>query len=304
MAERKEIDAGATALMVVLCAIWGMQQVAIKAAAPLMAPVLQVAIRSGVAAVVIAGLVLVRGEAGALRSDTWRAGIIVGLLFAMEFLFVGEGLRFTSASHMAIFLYTAPIFAALGLHLRLPEERMTALQWCGTGVAFAGIVVSFAGRGAANAGSTVWIGDLLGIAAGASWGATTLAVRFSILSDTPATVTLLYQLLGAFVLLTISALFLGQTGVTVAPLLGVSLAFQIVLVSLVSFLAWFSLLRIYLASRLGVLAFMTPLFGVSFGVLILGERLDPSFVIGALFVLGGILLVAGRDLFGRRRLAR
>lgn len=303
MNERKPIDAKAATLMVVLCAIWGLQQVSLKAAAPDMAPVLQVALRSGAAAVFIAILILVRGETAQLGGGTWRPGLLVGVLFAVEFLFVGEGLRFTNASHMAIFLYTAPVFAALGLHMRLPEERLTPLQWLGVATAFTGIVVSFAGRSAGSEAEMSWIGDLFGIAAGALWGATTLTIRFSRLSSTPATVTLLYQLVAAFVLLLGAAALLGQTEVTFTPVLAASLAFQIVFVSFLSFLAWFALLRTYLASRLGVLSFMTPVFGITFGVVILGEELDAAFIIGALLVTAGILLVSGRDLFSRKRLA-
>lgn len=301
--DRKPIDAKAAALMVVLCMIWGMQQVALKAAAPDMAPVLQVAVRSGAAAILIAILILVRGETAKLGGGIWRPGLLVGFLFALEFLFVGEGLRFTTASHMAIFLYTAPVFAALGLHVRLPEERLTPLQWVGIGLAFTGVVVSFAGRGAAGEGGASWIGDLFGIAAGALWAATTLTIRFSRLSSTPATVTLLYQLVGAFVLLVGAAMALGQTEVTFTPILAAGLAFQIVFVSFLSFLAWFALLRTYLASRLGVLSFMTPLFGISFGVALLGEELDAAFIVGALLVTAGILLVSGRDLFKRKQTA-
>lgn len=297
MNQRRELDGKATSLMVALCIIWGAQQVALKAAAPDMAPILQIGVRSGIAALIIYLLVLLRGEAGAMRGGAWKPGLTVGALFALEYLFVGEGLRFTSASHMSIFLYTAPIFAALGLHLRFPEERLARIQWCGIGLAFAGVVVSFVGRGesAAPGAGDAWIGDLLGIAAGMAWGATTLTIRFSRLAGMPATVTLLYQLLGAFGLLLIAAAMLGQTAVTATPILGASLAFQIVLVSLVSFLVWFSLLRTYLASRLGVLSFMTPIFGVIFGVAILDETLDLSFVLGSIMVLAGILLVSGRE---------
>ncbi len=301
MTQRKAVDGRATVLMVALCAIWGMQQTAMKAAAPEMAPVLQVAVRSALAAVVIAGLVALRREGAALRNGTWRPGLLVGLLFALEFLFVGEGPRFTTASHMGIFLYTAPIFAALGLHLREPDERLSPIQWIGIGIAFAGIVLSFMGRtGGANADSLAWLGDALGVAAGASWGATTLAVRFSRLANAPATVTLLYQLLGATFVLAVATVLLGEGAVTITPKLIASLAFQVVAVSIVSFLIWFALLRTYLASRLGVLSFMTPLFGVSFGVLLLGETLDAPFLIGAFLVLVGITLVSGRDLFSRR----
>lgn len=299
MTRRKVLDGKATALMVVLCAIWGMQQIALKAAATDMAPILQLALRSGLAAPFILLLVFMRGDAGALSDDTWKPGTVVGLLFGIEFLFVGEGLRFTSASHMAIFLYTAPIFAALGLHIRLLDERLEAAQWCGIGLAFFGVVVSFTGRGPSgpSGGETAWLGDVCGIAAAISWAATTLTVRFSKLTDAPATVTLLYQLVGACALLLTVALLTGEYRFTVSPTLLASLAFQTVMVSLVSFLVWFTLLRIYLASRLGVLSFLTPLFGVVFGVVILGEKLDTPFLIGASMVLAGILTVSA----GRKR---
>ena len=58
-----------------------------------------------------------------------------------------------------------------------------------------------------------------------------------------------------------------------------SVSFQAVAVALTSYLAWFWLLRRYLASRLSILSFMTPLFGVSFGVLFLDEPLDAAFVL-------------------------
>ena len=71
------------------------------------------------------------------------------------------------------------------------------------------------------------------------------------------------------------------------------LAFQSVIVSFASFLVWFWLLRRYLASRLGVLSFMTPVFGVVLGIWLLDEPLELGFILGSGGVLGGILLVSG-----------
>jgi drug/metabolite transporter (DMT)-like permease len=302
---RKPVDGKAALLMIGLCAIWGMQQTALKAVASDMAPVLQISLRSGIAALFIAALVFARGESHALRGGTWKPGAAIGALFALEYLFMGEGLRFTNASHMGIFLYTAPIFTALGLHFGVPEERLSPLQWLGIVTAFGGVAVSFlGGAGSGPARSTAWIGDLMGIGAGAAWGATTLTLRFSRLSQAPSTVTTLYQLLGAFVLLGLLALATGQTGVTVTPLLALSMTFQIVFVSLISLLVWFGMLRVYLASRLGVLSFMTPLFGVVFGVVLLNERLEPAFIGGALMVIAGILLVSGHEMFRARQAKR
>jgi drug/metabolite transporter (DMT)-like permease len=104
---------------------------------------------------------------------------------------------------------------------------------------------------------------------------------------------LLYQLVGAFVLLLIAAIVLGQTGLKHTPMVWSNLAFQVVVVSFASFLVWFWLLRQYVASQLGVFSFMTPLFGVAFGVWLLNEPMEPGFVGGAALVLLGIVLVSG-----------
>lgn len=302
MDTRKPIDTRASALMMLLCATWGMQQVAIKAASPDIAPILQIALRSGLAALIVAALMGLRRERLAIADGTWRPGLTVGVLFALEFLCVGEGLRYTSAAHMVIFLYTAPIFAAIGLHVLQPSERLGRIQWLGILLAFAGIVVAFHGPGGTQpADPRQHLGDALGLLGAIAWGLTTVTVRCTRLSHTPAAQTLLYQLLGACVLLALVAWASGQTDVRWSALTLASLGFQTLLVSVMSFLAWFWLLGRYLASRLGVLSFATPLFGVGFGVWLLDERLEATFGVGALLVLGGVLMVSGHDLLARRR---
>jgi drug/metabolite transporter (DMT)-like permease len=296
MNTRKALDAQAIALMLVLCLIWGLQQVVLKATAADIAPILQIGLRSGVAAVLVGLLMWARGERMRLRDGTWRPGVVVGLLFGLEFLLVGEGLRHTSASHMVVFLYTAPIFAALGLHWKLPAERLGAVQWLGIALAFSGIALAFFGRSApavvATAGDMLW-GDFLGLLAGIAWGATTMVVRTTSLSKAPATQTLLYQLVGAFVLLLGAAWATGQTQFNPTPQVWASLVFHSLVVSFASFLVWFWLLRHYLANRLGVFSFMTPLFGIVFGAWLLSEPMELSFVLGAVPVLAGIVLVSG-----------
>ncbi len=295
MEPRKALDSHAIGLMLVLCLVWGLQQVVLKATAADIAPILQIALRSGVAAVLVGLLMWARGERMRLADGIWRPGLVVGGLFALEFLLVGEGLRHTSASHMVVFLYTAPIFAALGLHWKLPAERLGAVQWVGIVLAFAGIALAFFGRSqptVAAPGNMLW-GDFLGLMAGVAWGATTMVVRCSALSKAPATQTLLYQLVCAFVLLLGAAFATGQTHFNATPQVWASLAFHSLVVSFASFLVWFWLLRKYLASRLGVFSFMTPLFGIVLGAWLLAEPMEMSFLLGAVPVLAGIVLVSG-----------
>lgn len=294
MDHRKALDGQAMAIMVVLCLIWGLQQVVLKAAAADVTPLMQIALRTGIAAVLVALLMARRGERIRLGDGTWRPGLLVGFLFALEFLLVGEGLRFTTAAHMVVFLYTAPIFVALALHWKLPAERLAALQWLGVALAFGGIVIAFFGRGqpSADLAAMLW-GDFLALGAGIAWAATTVAVRLSGLAREPATKTLFYQLAVGFVLLMLATIALGQTGFKPTPLAWGSLLFQSLVVSFASYLAWFWLLRHYLASRLGIFSFLTPLFGVAFGVWLLDEPLEAGFLVGTLLVCAGIVLVSG-----------
>lgn len=291
---RQPLDGLAIGAMLVLCLCWGLQQVAVKVAAPSINPVLQIGARSALAALMVGLLILWRGPRLALRDGTLWPGVGAGLLFALEFLCVAIALMYTTASHVSVFLYTSPIFLVLGLHRLVPGERMAPRQWCGVLLAFAGIALAFADgfSGAGRSWRTLLLGDAMAVLGGIFWAATTLTIRASALSEAAPTTTLLYQLGIAGVILI--AVPLASGGTIVLPISGIawaSLAFQSVLVGFASFLAWFWLLRRYLASRLSVFSFLTPLFGVAFGVLLLDDPVGLRFGAGALLVLAGIVLV-------------
>lgn len=215
--------------------------------------------------------------------------LAAGTLFGIEFLCIFIGLGHTTASRMAVFLYTAPIFTALGLHAFVPGEHLRPRQWLGIGVAFAGMVLAFAdGMLHPAAGPSTSLGDALGVL----WSATTLVVRASRLSEAPAAKTLLYQLAVSAVLLLAMAAGTGQAWTAnLTPTALASLAYQSVLIAFASYLVWFWLLRRYLASRLSVFSFLTPMFGVAFGVLLLHDPVGLRFALAAALVLSGILLV-------------
>lgn len=306
IAARKSVDGFAAGAMFLLCIVWGLQQVVIKVAAPDIAPIMLLALRSLISAVLVA--VLMRRGGGRLfaRDATRNPGLLAGALFGIEFVFLGEALLLTSASHAAVFLYTAPVFTALGLHLALPAERLHPPQWAGIALAFGGIAVAFLGGPVKEISREILLGDALAVVAGLAWGATTVVVRASALSEAPPARTLLYQLLGGFAVMLAYAALSGQAGqVRPTPVVWGSLLFNGIVVSFASYLAWFWLLRRYLASRLVVFSFMTPIFGVSFGVLLLDEPLTLNFVCGALLVLLGVFLVSAAPLVAHwRRQAR
>lgn len=295
MNERKALDQTASSLMIVLCMVWGLQQVILKMAASDISPLMQIALRSGLAALLLLPLVLLDQKSQLMNPKNVKAGALVAVLFSLEFFLLAQALQLTSASHAVVLLYTAPIFVALGLHWKLPSERLTILQWTGIGIAFIGIVVTFIRPQQIGVNTfqqqMLW-GDLYALAAAIAWAATTVTVRLSSLAQAAVTQTLFYQLAGSFILLLGLAFFMGQAVVQWTPLVIGSLAFHTLIVSFASFLAWFWLLRNYLASRLGVFSFLTPLFGIIFGVWLLDENIEANFIFGTALVLLGILVVS------------
>lgn len=300
--QRRHLDLFAISILLMLCLGWGFQQIAIKLASNDIAPTLQIGLRSAFAATVLL-LLMLRSEGLKLFNDgTLKAGLLAGLMFGVEFLFVGEGLVHTSASHMVVFLYTSPIFTALGMHFIHPDERLSRVQWSGIALAFIGVCIAFLGSGS-NEGTSL-LGDAYALAAGAVWGFTTVLIRGSKLSEAPAVKTLFYQMMMAALLLISAAFLMGNGAMNWTPATTVNMAFQAVLIALASYLTWFWLLKRYLASRMATFVFITPLLGVVFGVLILDEVLTANFVSGGTLVLLGIFLVSAKDLLNRRKARR
>jgi drug/metabolite transporter (DMT)-like permease len=288
--ERKALDATAFGAMVLLSMIWGFQQVPIKLTAPEVSLVAQAAIRSAIATLLVLLWARWQGVALFARDRTLAAGTAAGLLFAFEFVFIYFGLGHTAASRMSVFVYLAPVFAAVGLHLFVPGERLSAGQWIGVVLAFAGVALAFSEGFVLH--EITLLGDACGVIAALLWAGTTVVIRATRLSRVSATKTLFYQIGIAALILPLASWGLGERGVVSLSAFAVaSLVYQSLLVGFVSLLAWFWLLRRYLAGRLGVLSFMTPMFGVVAGVVFLDEPLGAYFTAGALLVGAGIVLV-------------
>jgi drug/metabolite transporter (DMT)-like permease len=290
-ATRHPLDVAAVASMLVLTALWGFQQVAVKLAAHGVSLVMQGAIRSALACVLVVAWSRLRGVPLLARDGTLVPGVLAGVLFGAEFAMIYAGLAHTTAARMVVFLYLAPCLTALGLALFVPGEKLAPVQWAGVALAFAGIAFAF-GEGAEAGEVSTWRGDALGVAAAFGWAATTVLIRATPLAGIRAEKTLAYQLAVSAPLMLAVSLALGEPGIVQAtPVAVAGRAIQTVVVAVSSYLTWFWLLTRYLASRLAVFSFAAPLFGVAFGHLVLGDPLTVRFLAAAVLVGAGIVMV-------------
>ncbi|WP_241623729.1 DMT family transporter [Rosenbergiella epipactidis] len=299
---RKQLDGTAVIAMLLICLVWSSQQVILKEIAGNFSPLLLLAFRSGIAALMLGVLMTVQRQRFPMANNMWLMGGLVGLLFSLEYFFVSEAVKYTTAGHVVVFLYTSPIFAAVGLNFAIKDERLSGLQWVGIVFSFIGICVSFSGG---FGDSTMLKGDFFALLSGLMWGATTVVIRSTRVNQMGSRPILLYQLIVSFMILLLASWLSGNT--LFEPTLKniTALTFQSVVICFISFLAWFALLKKYVASQLGVLTFMTPLFGVILGALLLHETIQNTFVWGANLVVIGIILVTvksgGIRIFRRRR---
>ena len=80
-----------------------------------------------------------------------------------------------------------------------------------------------------------------------------------------------------------------------------ALVYQTVWVVAVTYVVWFALIARYSANRLSAFTFLTPLFGVAAGHLVLNEPLTPAFVAAVALVVLGLVLVNRRSAESRAR---
>ncbi|MBV9755078.1 MAG: DMT family transporter [Hyphomicrobiales bacterium] len=290
MSQPRSLDRFALSLMLVCCASWGLQQVLAKLALAEVPPITQAAIRSIGGTLIIGGWSWWRDPKLFTPDGSLRPGIAAGVLFSLEFLALFVGLQWTSASHAALFLYTAPFFVALGAAFLLPHERMRIIQWLGLALSFTGVAIALGVS--TQQGMTPVVGDLLTLVAGAFWGMVTLTVKATKLSAVPAAKVLLYQLAVSAVLLAVAALVMGENvPMTLSFVPAASLVYQTVWVAGFTYLVWYWLLRQYHAGEMSAFTFVTPLIGVLAGHFLMGDPLDAGVAVAVALVLGGIVLV-------------
>jgi drug/metabolite transporter (DMT)-like permease len=290
-ARARSFDASVISVLVILCASWGLQQAGIKIAMAEIPPLMQMAIRSSGGALLMLVYATLRGVRVFRPDGTILLGLGIGLLFGAEFVLIYLGLSWTAASRSVVFLYTAPFFVALGAVWLLPGERLRRVQWLGLALSFTGVVVAL-GVPVPGATGANLVGDLFCLAGGALWGATTLMIRATRLRYAPPEKVILYQLVVSAAMAWTAAGLLGEeiAGPVSFEAMG-WLAYQTVWVAFVTFVFWFRLVSRHPAGPLQAATAMTPLFGVAFGVLLVGEPLTWSLGLAACLVVLGLMFV-------------
>lgn len=292
MQRHNRLDALAVVLLVACCLVWGFQQVLAKATIPEIPPIFQAGFRLAGATVLLCLWCRLRRIPLFTFDGSLAAGLLAGALFAAEFALAFSAFAYSSASRVTLLLYTSPFWVASLLPLAVKSEHLRLPQWLGLLLAF--LAVAFVMHEGATQGLNPqqWRGDVLALAAGLSWGLTTIVIRGSRLMKVSAEKLLFYQAGVGAVCLPLLSLALGeQWAWRWSPFAAVSMALQTSVGAFASYLAWMWLLGRYPATKISVFVFLTPVFALLFGALWLDERVSLNLVVGVALVAAGIVLV-------------
>jgi drug/metabolite transporter (DMT)-like permease len=287
MLTKDQIDTKGFFIILVLTILWGFNYTAIKFSNTGLSPVFASFLRSVIASVCgIIYCVIIR-QTFFHKGILLFHGIVVGVLFGLEFVCIYFGLLYTDAARMSILMYLSPFVVAAGAHVFL-NEKLNIIKTLGLILAFLGIYFVFKGKpGTYN--RLMLFGDLLAILGAFLWGATTLYIKKFLAERVHPINTFLYQLVFSIPILLICALVLEDTWFKrVDAYILSSLFYQSVIIAFASYFVWFKLIYAYPVAKLSAFTFLTPIFGVLFGVLFLGEQWTSWLILGLFLVCTGI----------------
>lgn len=292
---RDGLDAFGAAALTGFALLLAFNQVVIAVGGDGWQPVFMAALRSLGAALVL--WLWVRISTGSVASlaiprAAWGAVVALGVCFATEFTFLFTALDLTTVGRASVIFYAMPFWAALGGQIFL-GERITPLKLAGLLAAFAGMAWAILDGSAGEAGQATLIGDLCAVGASIMWAATLIVVKASRARDLPAMSQLFWQVTVSAPLLLLAAPFFGPLIRDLAPIHWWSLGFQAFVVASFGFVFWFWLLKLYPASTVASFSFLSPIFAVGLGALLLGEDVGPGLA-GALALVTLGLILANR----------
>ncbi len=277
------------AALAVVTLIWGSTWAAIRVGLEGVPPFAGVALRFGVAALILLALARVLGArmgTGRREVGLWLINGLGTFVFTYGTVYWAEQ-RVPSGLTSVLFA-TFPLFVAVLAHFGLPGDRLRAIAVLGVVAGFAGVAVIFSeDLAAVGAPGASGAAGLLLVASFAAAAANVAVKRWGEGIHPVALIAPPMAL--AAVLMGIASLVFerGRPLVLDAVSAGTVL-YLAVFGSVVTFSLYFWLLQRMRASRLALINYLSPVFAVALGAALFGEQLTPRVVAGAALVIAGV----------------
>ena len=276
--------------IVLMCIIWGLTWVAIKIGLQDLPPFLSAGVRFVIACMILWPAVLWRKSTLPKSWPELRLILIPGFfIYGVNYALVYWGEQYIGAGLSAILFASLPFLVAFFAHYMLAEEKMSYLKLTGLTVGFLGIVLVFYG-GLSFGPSSHWgMLALLGSSLSAAYA--NILVKRDLHYTDPILATALQMSLGAVLLLGAGTFLENWKDFHVTLRAAGSILYLSIFGSAIAFSLYFWTLKKTEATKMSLIAFVTPLVALLAGHWILNEPVTRRLTAGSLLVLAGILII-------------
>jgi drug/metabolite transporter (DMT)-like permease len=290
---RKErLDGTGFAALMAVSLLLAANQIIIKEVNAGLQPVFFAGARSALAVVFVWAWLKYRGLLANFRLSDLGPGLLIGVMFAGEFLCLFMALDLTSVGHASLIMYSMPLWMALLAHFFLPGEALTPLRSLGLVLAFLG--TGWAILSSSGTGNATLTGDIFALGAAWGWAGTAFLTRVTRLRAAGPEVQLFWMVLVSAPVLLLAAPLFGPLLRAVEPMHWFWLLFQASVVVARGFISWLWLLSVYPTATVASFSFLSPVFALLLGVLIFGESVTLPLLGALVLVSGGIVLINRR----------
>jgi drug/metabolite transporter (DMT)-like permease len=285
---KDKLDGTGLAMLLGVQGLLAFNQVIIKLVNEGLQPVFFAGLRSALAIGFVWAWLAWKGRPPRLRRAAWGSGLLIGTLFAVEFLFLFLALDLTTVGRSSLIMYSMPVWFALLAHFGL-GERITPVKAAGLALAFAGCAVAILSRPSTGEGSL--IGDLCALGAAWGWALTAFVARRPVMRAEGPEMQLFWMVLVSAPILILAAPAFGPLIRELHPLHLVGLVFQSTVVVAGGFIAWLWLLSVYPSATVASFSFLTPILALLLGAVLFDETIGLPILLAAGLVALGIVLI-------------
>jgi drug/metabolite transporter (DMT)-like permease len=283
-------------MLLTLSVLWGGSFFFTSVALMELPPFTIVALRVGLAAIILNLVISVMGLRIPRDGPTWVAFFGMGLLNnVVPFCLIVWGQTHIASGLAAILNATTPLSTAIVAHLLTPDEKMTGNRLLGVVVGFIGVVLMIGPEALEGLGANV-VAQLAVLAAAVTYAfAGVYGRRFGRMGTAPM-LTAAGQVTASTVMLLPVALIVDHpwslpipSAPAWAAVFGIA-SFSTAL----GYILYFSILRTAGATNLLLVTFLIPVSAILLGSLVLGERLGLMHFLGMAFIAAGLAAIDGR----------
>ena len=292
MPRKDRLDSFGVIALLAVQFLFAFNQIIVKTVNAGLQPVFFAGLRSTLAILFLALWMWFRGRPPRLLRESLGVGVLMGCLFAAEFVALFLALDLTTVGRTSVIFYSMPVWLAFMAHFGMAAERITRGKALGLGLAFAGTAWAILARDAGGQGSVV--GDLCALGAAVAWAGTAFLARKPTMTRIGPEMQLFWMVLVSAPLLLAASLLFGPFIRDLQPVHIWGLVFQASVVVAGGFSAWLWLLSAYPAATVASFSFLTPIFSLCLGAIVFSEPLTPSLIGASVLVAAGIVIINRR----------